>query len=171
MMSLPNVLSFIRGLCGPLIVVAVFFDAWAAGFVLFVYAVVSDLLDGPIARRYSLVSQFGGRLDHTADAVFTFCGMAVLAWEAFLPWALPLVQLVAFVEYAYVGGNLRTSLRMSQLGRTNGILYFVIIGIPFTQQTFEIAWVNPQVLAIFAWILFASTVLSIFLRSYMRLQK
>lgn len=171
MMSLPNALSFIRGLCGPLIVVAVFFDAWTAGFALFVYAVASDLLDGPIARRYSLVSQFGGRLDHTADAVFTFSGMAVLAWQGFLPWALPLVQLVAFVEYAYLGGNLCTSLRMSALGRTNGILYFVIIGVPITQRAYEIAWVNPHTLVIFAWILFASTVLSIVLRSYMRLHK
>ena len=71
--NLPNKLTILRILMIPLFVL--FFELsslsmnyfWA--FVMFAVASITDLLDGKIARKYNLVSDFGKLMDPLADKV------------------------------------------------------------------------------------------------------
>lgn len=69
MRNIPNALTISRVICVPFLFwLAVRGDsAWFA-IVLF-YALLSDVLDGEIARRYDLRTPLGGILDSIADAV------------------------------------------------------------------------------------------------------
>jgi phosphatidylglycerophosphate synthase len=101
---------------------------WAA--TLFCVAIATDLADGPLARARGTASGVGRALDHASDFAFVDSGLAAAAWRGAVPWLLPLLVAVAFAQYVAdsywrkPGGQLR----MSALGRWNGILYFVPLG-------------------------------------------
>lgn len=98
--------------------------------VIFVLAIVTDLLDGRVARYYGTESALGRALDHSADFLFVFGGLGAAAYRGLIPWALPVLIAVAFFQYVidsrYMHGT--PQLRMSFLGRWNGVLYFVPLG-------------------------------------------
>jgi phosphatidylglycerophosphate synthase len=103
-------------------------DALAAP--LFALAVVSDLLDGRLARRRGAVSRHGRLLDHGADFAFVTAGLLAAAWRGALPLLLPLGIALAFAQYVLDSHLLHREpgLRMSRIGRWNGVLYFVPLG-------------------------------------------
>jgi phosphatidylglycerophosphate synthase len=93
---------------------------------LFSLAVTSDVLDGRAARRLGTASAKGRLLDHTADFTFVVLGLVGAAMKGALsPW-LPIVVTLAFLQYVTDSWLVqpREGLRMSRLGRWNGILYF-----------------------------------------------
>lgn len=83
-LTLPNILSFLRLALIPFIVW--FFCkewyGWAVGT--FIFSGVTDVVDGWIARKFHLVSNFGKALDPIADkltqAAVMFCLLPVKFW-------------------------------------------------------------------------------------------
>ena len=85
---------------------------------LFATAVVTDVLDGRMARRLGTASAWGRGLDHTADFAFVVLGLLGASLRgALTPW-LPIVVAAAFIQY--VGDSFlfraKQGLRMSWLG-------------------------------------------------------
>jgi CDP-diacylglycerol---glycerol-3-phosphate 3-phosphatidyltransferase len=128
---------------------------------LFALAVLSDLLDGPLARRSGSDSAFGRALDHGADFAFVSLGLLAAAWRGAVPLALPAAIALAFAQYALDSHfvHREAGLRTSRLGRWNGILYFVPLG-GVCLGLLGIAGLERAVRAC-AWALVASTALSI----------
>ena len=168
--QLPNTLSVLRGVAAPLFVWAALTDSWTLALALFWYAVISDLLDGPLSRHLKLTSSLGHRLDHIADVTFTALGLAVFAYLGNIPWGLVVVQLLAFAEYSIFSAN-RSAFITSWLGRSNGVLYFVLLGIPTTQYALNLSWISGEWIYLFGLVLMATTLLSICLRLYARLRR
>lgn len=103
--------------------------AWA-GALVFAVAIASDLLDGPVARRRGTARDFGRLFDHGTDFLFVTVGLCAASAIGAVPWFLPLFIAVAFAQYvidSYLLGRNR-QLRMSWLGKWNGILYFFPLG-------------------------------------------
>lgn len=172
-LNVPNVLSVLRGLCGLIFLWAALTEHWLIAFTVAVYAVVSDLIDGPIARRFKQATNLGTRIDHTADFAFVFIGLVSLALYdgSAVPLLLPVFQLCAFLEYAYTGPQTHTSLLPSRLGKYNGILYFVVVVTTTTQYAFQLHWIPSDLIFGFCWLLVASTIASIALRVMARIRK
>jgi phosphatidylglycerophosphate synthase len=105
------------------------FSAAIAG-IIFVIAIASDIVDGPIARRQGTATDGGRAADHTADFLFVTCGLMAGAIRSVFPWILPILITGAFAQYVIDSYWLhrKRQLRMSQLGRWNGIFYFVPLG-------------------------------------------
>jgi CDP-diacylglycerol--glycerol-3-phosphate 3-phosphatidyltransferase len=123
-------------------------------------AIVSDLLDGPIARRRGTASAAGQLFDHSTDVLFVTSGLAAGALRGTFPWILPILVGAAFAQYlidSYCVDRGR-QLRSSRLGRYNGMLYFVPLG---GDILVRMGWslLQPLLTAV-VWILVASTVLS-----------
>lgn len=90
-MNLPNKLTVLRVLMIPFFVFFMLTDVaggaskWIA-LALFVIASLTDLLDGKIARKYNLVTNFGKFMDPLADkllvcsALICMCGGKIPAW-------------------------------------------------------------------------------------------
>ena len=86
-LNAPNILSFVRVILVPAFVAAIIFmrkiSVW--GFVIpaVIYALtaLTDMLDGKIARKYGLVTDFGKFIDPLADKFMVLGSMlAILAW-------------------------------------------------------------------------------------------
>ncbi len=66
-LNAPNVLSAFRVLCVPLLLALAWNGATGIFLILFALALLSDVLDGVLARRLGQESEFGARLDQWAD--------------------------------------------------------------------------------------------------------
>ena len=101
MKQIPNLLSALRiVLCLPLLMV----DAMSVPFwMLYVIAGTTDMLDGFLARRWGVESQFGARLDSLADFVFVLAvGYKLFPWLK-LPAALwMMIAFIAMVKIVNV---------------------------------------------------------------------
>ena len=129
--------------------------------IIFVMAIVSDVVDGPVARRQGTVTERGRTADHIADFLLVTCGLMAGATRGAFPWILPILIVVAFVQYVVDSYWLHSQrqLRMSQLGRWNGILYFVPLGGDILIRL-GLGFLEPLLLPV-CWALAVSTVLSI----------
>ena len=104
-MNLPNKLTVLRVLLVPVYLLFAMCDSiphnWLAAFIVFVGASITDLLDGRIARRDGLVTNFGTFLDPLADKI-----LVISALLAFMPMGfagvVPLVLIVSR-EFAVSG--------------------------------------------------------------------
>ena len=66
-LNAPNVLSAFRVLCVPLLLALAWNGAMGIFLILFALALLSDVLDGLLARRLEQESEFGAQLDQWAD--------------------------------------------------------------------------------------------------------
>lgn len=66
---------------------------WVAG-VLFVFAISTDWVDGYLARRYDIVSDFGKLWDPIADKLLTGAGFVGLAILGEWPWWIVIIILI-----------------------------------------------------------------------------
>ena len=90
-------------------------------------AITTDYFDGIVARRSGTASPRGMLFDHTTDFLFVTSGLAGASVAGLVPTMLPVLIVVAFTQYVLDSYFLhrQRQLRMSYLGRWNGILYFV----------------------------------------------
>ena len=141
-------------------------STWLAAGAL-VLAIASDLLDGPVARRTGRASSVGRAFDHSADFLFVTGGLLGGAARGAFPLALPVLVIAAFAQYVIDSYWLHREreLRMSSLGRWNGILYFVPVCADLLLRTGALAWLRLDFAAPLVWwicwALVVTTVLSI----------
>jgi CDP-diacylglycerol---glycerol-3-phosphate 3-phosphatidyltransferase len=161
--AMANALTFVRLL---LVLPCAFFmakgDRGSAIFALvaWVVALITDLLDGPIARRRGTVTAFSGTFDHTTDFLFVTSGLYAGALRGAFPWILPILITAAFAQYVIDSYwvHRHAKLRGSKLGRYNGMLYFVpsILDILIRMGL----GILQPLLSILVWLLVLTTLLS-----------
>ena len=172
-LTLPNALSASRLLFAPLVAFSLLTGYSTIALVLFLVAIVTDLTDGYLARAWQQTSAFGGLLDHSSDAIFIATVLTVLSLQNYISWLLPPLVLLSFAQYALDSkALLGYPLRGSQLGRYNGIAYFVLAGFPIAQEALNFRPVPYDWIAGFAWVLIVTTLLSMTNRlvAYLRLK-
>ncbi len=154
---LPNALTVLRLILVPVFLVLLFLHpeefSWRLGAtVAFAVAILTDLFDGRIARRYDLVSDFGKIWDPIADKALTGAAFISLSILGELPWWITIIILVrewgitwmraAMLKYAVMaaaaGGKLKTVLQSIAL------IMFLPYPIPRVQEIlpfwFWLAW-------------------------------
>ena len=100
--TVPNILSFFRLLLIPVIVVLyVCFDLYYFAAGLIVLSGITDVVDGFIARRFNMVSDFGKFLDPLADKLTQMSLVVCIAttrwWVIFLLLLLIVKDLLLFL--------------------------------------------------------------------------
>lgn len=103
-MNLPNKLTIARVCMVPLFMIALLLNTPASRVIaalLFALASLTDMLDGKIARKYNLVTNFGKLMDPLADKILTAAAMVCLvALGELSAWV---VVIILFREYAITG--------------------------------------------------------------------
>ena len=94
---------------------------------LIVIAIVTDYFDGIVARKTHSASPSGQLFDHATDFLFVTAGLAGAAMVDQVTLILPILIAIAFSQYVLDSYFLYRDkqLRMSFLGRWNGVFYFV----------------------------------------------
>lgn len=96
-------------------------------FAMLVAAIASDYFDGKLARKFNTASSKGMLFDHGTDFLFVTAGLTGSALAGLTPLWLPILIVFAFSQYVIDSYWLyrQKQLRMSFLGRWNGVFYFV----------------------------------------------
>lgn len=129
-------------------------------------AIATDYYDGKVARTSGTASAGGMLFDHTTDCLFVTSGLAGASLAGLVPALLPVLVVVAFTQYVVDSYWLhrQKQLRMSRLGRWNGILYFaplVQIAMSRLEWLGALADLAAAVVHPFATLLVVTTVVSI----------
>lgn len=99
-MNLPNKLTLLRIILTPVFMAVLYWGfpgADYAALAIFVIASLTDLLDGKIARKYNLVTDFGKFADPLADKILVVAAMLWFVEVGRMPaWALLVVLLREF---------------------------------------------------------------------------
>ena len=85
-MNLPNKLTLLRFLLVPVFMVFMYIDnpySYLIGLIVFAVASFTDFLDGSIARKYNMVTDFGKFMDPLADKLLTTVALIYLCLNGF----------------------------------------------------------------------------------------
>lgn len=82
-MNLPNKLTILRTIMIPVFIVFLYIPNWGmagriAAATVFILASITDFLDGKIARKYNLVTNFGKFMDPLADKLLVCSALIAL---------------------------------------------------------------------------------------------
>lgn len=103
-MNLPNKLTIARMAMVPLFMVALLIntpESRVVSAVIFALASLTDMLDGQIARKYNMITNFGKLMDPLADKVLTAAAMICLVELGDL--AAWIAVVIIFREYLITG--------------------------------------------------------------------
>ena len=100
-MNLPNRLTLLRVIMVPFFIVFYLKGYFLISFVLFVLASLTDLLDGHIARKRNLISNFGKIMDPLADKILVYSAFCLMVENGLVPAWMLIVILVR--EFAVSG--------------------------------------------------------------------
>jgi len=97
--NVPNVLTLIRLFLVPVYIVLFAIGEKYSALTVFLLASFTDLLDGRIARKYNLITDFGKLMDPLADKVMVvtaMCSMAIgnKSISAVIPWAAVIILFI-----------------------------------------------------------------------------
>ena len=91
---IPNILTIIRFILVPLIVVLIMQEKYLEAFVILTVSGLTDVLDGTIARKYNLITDFGKLIDPLADKVTQISVLVTLTLKDIIPvWMIIIVFL------------------------------------------------------------------------------
>jgi phosphatidylglycerophosphate synthase len=158
-----NALTALRFAAAPLCALAISTGRPAVALASFGLAVVTDWIDGRVARRFGETSALGGLFDHATDATFVALGCGAWALRGELPVVLPFLISLAFLQYVFDsrgGAGSSWALRASWLGRWNGIGYFVAMGVPVVRDGLLLGWPSSAVCRAVGWALVVTTLVS-----------
>lgn len=91
--TVPNVLSFIRLLLVPVFFVLVVIDRDFLALILLAISSVTDFVDGQIARMFNQVTRLGQLLDPAADRLLILAALIGLAVSGVIPWWLAAITI------------------------------------------------------------------------------
>ena len=165
---MPNALTVLRILMVPLFLVFLLADGgndvtlrwWA--LVVFLVAMFTDFVDGYLARRYNLITNFGKIADPIADKSLMAAALIGLAIIVELPWWVPVIILVRefgitvlrffmiriAVMPASRGGKIKTVLQ------TAAIALFLLI-FPLSDVVAPVVY---TILLVIAWIIMTAAI-------------
>ena len=94
---IPNTLTIIRFIFVPFIIWAITQDNYTAALILYTLSSVTDVVDGIIARKFNVISDFGKLMDPLADKLNQLSVLLTFAIKGIVPaWVITLLLLKEF---------------------------------------------------------------------------
>lgn len=92
--NFPNILTLLRVIAAPLLAYLLMRGHYDYALYTFVFAAITDALDGFIARRFNRSTEFGAALDPLADKLITLTCLVILTFQGWVPLWLTLAIVV-----------------------------------------------------------------------------
>jgi cardiolipin synthase len=128
-LTAPNIISLVRLFLVPVTVYLLYDGRFGSALAVFMFAAVSDVLDGFLARRFDQRSYLGSVLDPAADKLMMVCTAVALAalkvlplWVAIAVVLRDVVIVLGFLAYRRLRGHV--DMAPTLLGKFNTGLVF-----------------------------------------------
>ena len=144
---IPNILTVIRFLLIPVILYNIFNGHYVEGFVFFTISSATDVLDGFIARKFNLISNFGKLMDPLADKLTQISVLYALVSIKIIPiWILAIVllkELIMIIGAAFLYGK-DVVVYSKWYGKLATILFYLAIVVSLITKQLDLTglWVN-----------------------------
>lgn len=92
--NIPNILTILRFILIPIILYFIFTGHYLLGFIFFTISGITDILDGAIARKFNLITNFGKLMDPLADKLTQISVLATLVFQKIIPFWILIVVLL-----------------------------------------------------------------------------
>lgn len=141
-MNLPNKLTIARIIAVPFFIAAYYLEWHLVAFIIFVAASFTDMLDGKIARKYNLVTNFGKIMDPLADKVLVYSAFCLMVPDPVPGWMLIIILarefLVAGVRTVAVSEGIVIAAAMS--GKIKTVLQMIAVCMLLIAPVINAAW-------------------------------
>ncbi len=172
-MNLPNKLTIARIIATPLFMASMLIDLpynlhYLVALILFAAASLTDMLDGKIARKYNLITNFGKFMDPLADKMLTTAALLGFIYRGIGAGVTWIVFIVLFREFlisslrlvvvssdsgkviaANMWGKLKTVSQMASI--IFGLLAYYIIGLNVLPEVWNTT-ILPIATSVLLWV-------------------
>ncbi len=156
---IPNLITILRVAAVPILILLLKNEYFEPALLLFVAAGVSDALDGYIAKKYRVQSQFGAILDPVADKILLVSCFVMLTLLDHLPFWL--LVIVVFRDVLIVGGYLvlvmlgtSVQMRPSAVSKLNTLFQICLVSLVLARLA---GWIDLSIVVESLIILVAAT--------------
>jgi CDP-diacylglycerol--glycerol-3-phosphate 3-phosphatidyltransferase len=132
-MNLPNKLTILRVIMIPFFLIFLyipgFFGKWMA-LTIFILAAITDTLDGQIARRYNLVTNFGKFMDPLADKLLVCSALIALVDKDRIPaWIVIIIIAREFIisGFRLIAAEKGTVIAAGMWGKLKTVVQMVMV--------------------------------------------
>ncbi len=178
-MNLPNRLTVLRIIMTPMFMAAMLIEFphhYLVALVLFAVASFTDMLDGKIARKRNLVTNFGKFLDPLADKMLTTAAFLAFLKEGFgygIAWVLFIVLfrefMIASLRLVVVSSDSKKVIAANMWGKVKTVsqmaaIIFGIAALYFAETVapaLDLAGANDVIYIIYNVILWVSTLFAV----------
>lgn len=146
---IPNILTITRFLLIPLILYFISQGHYVEGFVFFTISGFTDVLDGFIARRFNLISNFGKLMDPLADKLTQISVLYILVSSKIIPvWILGIViskELIMVIGASFLYGK-DVVVYSKWYGKLSTVLFYVAIVVSLITKQLNLTgiWINIE---------------------------
>lgn len=127
-----NVLTGIRILCGLLILCFPAFSGWYYCF--YLIGGFTDAIDGTVARKTGVASDFGAKFDTVSDFIFALAVVIKIIHALYIPgWLIIWISIIALIK---IGCHIAGYIKYHEFKTVHSILNKICGGITFVVPLF-----------------------------------
>ena len=158
-MNLPNRLTLMRVIAIPVFLIVLYADFPYARYVavaIFILASITDYLDGHIARKRGLVTDFGKFMDPLADkALVTAAMLMLVAWGDMPAWVLAVVLIREFAVsgmrmIAAADGKVIAAAMSGKVKTASTMVCIVIMLLNISSELNTVCWIVILVTTVYS---------------------
>ena len=162
--NVPNALTIVRFILIPIILYFIFTGNYLLGFVFFTISGLTDILDGTIARKFNLISNFGKLMDPLADKLTQISVLASLVIKDIIPiWILIIVmakELIMIIGASFLYGK-DVVVYSKWFGKLATVLFYIAIVFSLINKQFNLTGICAQLDIILYCIAIIATIFSL----------
>ncbi len=162
-LNIPNVLTIIRLLA--IVPLAILITHWPekrlVTVIIFAGIWLTDILDGFIARRFNMMTEFGKLFDPFVDKVFQVVTVIMLFSIGLVPLWVPLFYVLRETFMLFASTVLLTKHQVvvysDRLGKFSTLLFVIVVGVVYLLPT-KYMWVKDFIFIIPVLVSFSATI-------------
>ena len=131
--TLPWAITALRIIVLPLLIYSFIQEIQIATYILYLFSVSTDCLDGYLAKKFETTSTLGSYFDVTADFIFVSGMFLVFIFDEFYPSWIILFIILVFAQFMLTNVYSKRTI-YDPLGKYYGSLMYGGIGLTFLSQ-------------------------------------
>jgi CDP-diacylglycerol--glycerol-3-phosphate 3-phosphatidyltransferase len=156
----PSIITSIRIILAPIFFLTVINDLLIYSLVIFLFAMVTDVLDGYFSRKWDVSSSKGAYFDITADFILVLSGFSAFVIKDIYPSWILIIILFMFIQFIITSRSKNPI--YDPVGKYYGAFLFITIFTGLITNNFTINMFLTILILIFTVISITSRLLFIF---------
>ena len=121
----PSIITGIRVILAPILFLTIINDLLLYSLIIFLFAIITDVLDGYISRKWEISSSKGAYFDITADFILVLAGFSAFVIKDIYPFWIIIIIVFMFIQFIITSRS--KILVYDPVGKYYGAFLFITI--------------------------------------------